>query len=447
MPRARKPKKPVESPRLPSEFAKAELEQVLRSYARATGLGSWTEESIVVAREAQAQGRFKLAAPLGRAIMSEPSIAKAVVNRLAPQRGLKRRIRSPNPLTGSPQAILDEAIATFTGASSSLPANVLIIVFLQLAIHEISIGQIQWEERADGSRQDAFLTNFDLEYVEWNELDRKLYAWTTEGRVEIVHGDGRWVVFTKAADRPWALAALLALAMLWADLAFGRKYRSRNAKSHGDDKWVGVLPEGVPIDSDEGTKMLVELLKMYEPQRAMLVPFGGTVKREEAMGQNWQIFKEQIDGGGKDASGILLGSDGPTQTAGGDYKKSWMLFGVRNDIVEGDLLAVGEAISTGMVRPWSIRNFKRWDRLEYFWLLPDADDDARRESIATRRDNFNRIVTESRAAGLLVDACFIDRLWRSLGLDEDGLEAPHLAPAPLNGVAPAAPATYPRSVA
>ena len=154
----------------------------------------------------------------------------------------------------------------------------------------------------------------------------------------------------------------------------------------------------------------------------MMIPFGATVKRDEAMSSNWQIFKELVEADGRDAAGVLVGQDGTTANAGGNYIKSWMLYGVRNDIVESDLDAAGFALATGLLRPWSIRNFGRWDRLEYGWSYPDADEDARRDSIAGRWDAFNRIVKDTRATGAVVDQTFVNGLASSLGL-----EAPKLA--------------------
>lgn len=437
MPRARKPKKPVESPRLPTTFDAAALARLLKTHSRATGLGSWTRESVVAAREAQARGQFRTAVQLGRAILSSPSIFRPWLNRLAPLMGLPRDVTTHAPLVGSAAAILTEARATFAADSVALPPGFLLAVDAELAVHELSIGQIQWETRADGSREDAFVSLFDLDAVEWVENERKLYAQTTDGRVEIVHGDGRWIVFQRFDDRPWTKAAIIPLATLWSDDMFGRSDRSQNAASHGDDKWIGMLPEGVPIGSDDGTAMLDQLEKLYESRRVMIAPFGSKVERNEAMGQNWQIFKELLGGNGVDAAGILVGQDATTTNTGGNYIKSLFMFGVRNDIVESDLHTIGGCLQTGLLRPWSLRNFGRWDRLEYVWLMPDADADQRVESIATRRKAFWEDLAAARAGGAVVDQAYANAVASAYGI-----EAPRLAPP---AAPPAAAEAYPAS--
>jgi hypothetical protein len=450
VPRAKKPRKPVESPRLPKSFDKTALLSRFLPRQRPTGIGSWTLESILAARDAQALGRFGATAQLGRQILTDAAIFKAALNRLAPHMGLPRDVCGPPgvEMKGTAESILLEAQATFpVRTSSALPSSVLSDVFYDLAIHELAVCQIQWEVRSDGSRWDPFVTYFDISAVDWDEHKKKLFAETEDGRVEIVHGDGRWIVFQRSADRPWSKAALLPLSLLWADRQFGVRDRSQNAESHGDDKWLGTLPEGVAIDSDEGQAMLEQLVLLYEKRRAMIAPFGAVVKRDEAMGQNWQIFKELIEADGRDAAGILVGQDGTTQNAGGNYIKSWMLYGVRNDIVESDIGTVGSCISTGLLRPWSLINFGKWDRLSFEWTMPDADEDARRESIATRYDRMNKILKESRENGVVVDQAYVNRIASELGLKPPTLApTPAQAPTSQDSATPGA-ARYPRSAA
>lgn len=417
MPRARKPKPSVESPSLPKTFSRDALAQTKAGRQLATGLGEWTEDAIVAARAAQVRGDFRNPVRLFRSLLTEPAIFSAALNRLAPHRGLPREVRSPKPLEGSAAAILAEAQAFTTDASVCLAPGVVFNDFERLAIHAYSVDQIHWEGREDGSRMDPFVQPWSLENVRIDPITQKPMALTTEGEIPIVHGDGRWIVSAESSAEPWRWGALVALALLWPKLSLARRDQSASAQSHGDDKWIGTLPQGIALDSEEGIALLVEMTKLYETRRAMLKPFGAEVERVEAEGTNWQIFKELLGETSRDVQRVLLGQDGTMTNSGGNYIKSWGLFGVRNDIVEADLRIIGAAYSTGLLRPWSLINFGRWDRLEYAWQMPDADADARRESIAQRRKDFNATITETRANGFLVDQAFVDALARELGID------------------------------
>jgi hypothetical protein len=437
VPRARKPKKPVESPRLPKTFDRPGLAKTYSTYARPNGLYGWEYPRLIAARDAQVRGMFREPVALARSLRTDPAVFAALLNRQAPHRGLSREIRSGHELQGTASSILAEARATFIpDTSSSLPPGLLADAFDRLALHEIGIDQIHWEPRPDGSRLDAFVTSFPLECVEWDECGERLLAITTEGRIPIVHGDGRWIVYTKSSDRPWAKASLVALAGVWCDIAYARRDRSKNVESHGESKWIGTLGPGIDTDSAAGDAFYNELIKLYDYRRAMVKPYGSEVERSEAAGTNWQIFGAIIDGDTKDIQRILLGQDGTMTNSGGDYIKSWGAFGVRQDIVESDLAAVGACLSTGLLRPWSLMNFGRWDRLEYKWLIPDSDEDTRRASIAERRKALWEDITLARSNGALVDQDYVDELAAQFGV-----VAPRLAQAvPSNDAADAAPA-------
>lgn len=310
-----------------------------------------------------------------------------------------------------------EAEDTFCSDGVAISPGVLTDVFEGLAMSGLYVCQNVWTTREDGSRDDVAMVPFPLEFVEWSEPDRCLYAWTVEGRIPIVHGDGRWVVFAASESEPWSNGAIVALANLWVEQRYARSDRLLNSESHGDAKWIGTLPEGVPIDSQEGRDLLAEMERLYEPRRAMLKPFGSEVERVEAVSQMYQIFPSILDSNGKDAQRVLLGQDGTMTNAGGNYIKALTLFSVRMDLVEADLSCVGRGLSTGVLRPWSIRNFARYDGLQYSWLMPDPDQDARRESIAKQVDAFNKAVKEYRENGFVIDQALVDRLAKSYGVD------------------------------
>lgn len=432
----RKAKAPPESKTLPSSFA-IDYSRIHRPPARPLGLHGWTVADIQAARAAQMRGQFKQSSRLLRSAKTEPSIYSPLLNRIAPHRGLPRDIVSRCKLEGASEIIRQEAVSTFAADGVSLTPGVLADIFEGLAMQGIKVCQNVWTVREDGARVDVTLTSYPTEYLEWSETDRTLYAWTAAGRVPVVHGDGTWVVFQLHDEEPWSWGALVALANLWIDLAYGRRDRANAAESAGDAKYIGTLPDGFATNSAEGRALLAEMEMLYEIRRVMLKPFGAEVERLDATAQNWQIFKELLESDDKAAQKVLLGQDGTMTNSGGSYVKAWGLFGVRNDIVESDLSAVGRGVSTGVLRPWSIQNFDRWDHLEYRWMMPDADEDARRESLATRRKSLYEDIASARANGMLVNQAYVDAVAKAYGIDPPQLAPTPVAPSESNAPAPA----------
>jgi hypothetical protein len=444
--RVKKPKAPVDSPRLPTAIAREALPRsTTKAPHRPSGLYAWDYDALRAARDMQVQGKFRRPAELARSLKTDAAIFATLLNRLAPHRGLPRQVGTATKLSELGRAIREEAMATFAAeTSTSLPLGVIADDLERLVLHGIAVDQLYWVPREDGSRLDVFVQPWPMEALERDQVTGELVALTVDGRVRVEHGDGRWLVHSAFSDRPEQWGAVVPLALLWPDRAFTVRDRSRNSESHGDDKWLGELPEGIQLDSPQADQMLEQMEMLYEARRAMIRPYGSKIERSEAMSQNWQIFKEIIDADSRDIQRILLGQDGTMTNTGGNYIKSWGLFGVRNDIVEGDLTTLGSTYSTGLLRPWALVNFGRWDRLRFEWVMPDADEDARFESAAKRYDGFHKVVAQHRANGLELDEEALAQI-----AADCGVPVPRLAKQPASvsvgseRAAPAAPIVMP----
>lgn len=385
---------------------------------RSNGLYGWDVERIRAARDAHQSGSFASSEALIDAMQKDAAIYAARLNRVAPALGLPRVLSG-----GASEASRTEASATFLRGPAAISRALLADAFDLRAMAGFVVLQVLWSAREDGSRLDARLEVWPLSALVWRDHERKLYAQTTDGLVEVVHGDGKWIVVATRDDRPWKSAALVPLGLTWSDRAFGIRDRSRNAEAHGEAKPVGTLPQGVDVTGKEGEAMAEALQKLHAARGLMLAPFGSDVKYLESMNQAWQIFREIIASNNTDVAKILLGQDGAASASGGNYVKDSILFGVRNDIVEADVGSMGDALSSGLFGPWEAVNIGAGpELLTLSWLFPDADEDARRESLAKRTEAFNAAVKAYRENGYEVTQEFSDALARHYGV-----EAPKLA--------------------
>ncbi len=133
--------------------------------------------------------------------------------------------------------------------------------------------------------------------------------------------------------------------------------------------------------------------------------------------QAWQIWSEMIKTDDQDSARIYLGQDGTTTNAGGDYVKSERLFNVRNDIVESDCGTFSEAFDTGTIQPWTAINFGDSRCAPHrLWLMPDADEDARRTSIGTHLDAFFRTIDNMKKNGFTVDQVTVNGRCKTFGV-------------------------------
>jgi hypothetical protein len=402
------------------------------SLPRALGLEGWTIPRVLSARQDQSRGLFQQPARLLRSAKTDAAVFAALLNRIAPQMCLPMTIDAGSAdghaarEGGLKERAVLEAREQFLGDESAISPQLRAEINETIAAHGVCVCQNVWLPRKDGKRVDVRLELFPIEFVRHFEIGmdggRGFYALTYEGKwVPIVHGDEQWVIFQAREMEPWSAGALMPLSKKWADRAFAEDDRARNAQSHGDSKWIGMLPQGVKTESEHGKALLAQMQRLYEYQRAMLKPYGSEVARVEAMSQNWQIFREIITQDNADVFKILTGQD-----ARGDSSQRLslaQLFGVSQDVVGSDLQIMQRGLNTGTVRPWQQKNFGRVDLVKGVrWLMPDPEEDARRESISKRWAALLETVKAAREQSIRVDQAFVTSRAEELGLKPPTVE-------------------------
>lgn len=397
--------------RTSTEFDLVELVSRLRA-PRDTSIGgtAWTRESIRGARDLQMRGQFDRPKKLAAAQKVDDGLFTALRNRLAPTRGLPVQLTPPNE-SARAKRVLFEAEAQFGPKGIAVHADTIFNLHEDLANHGIAFAIATMTPRADGSRVDTCVSYWPIQFVRWDPLDRCFKTKVEDGFEEevITHGDGRWIVVRQAEADPWLWGAVIATGLIFEDRQFGLKDRAGSSRSLGGAKMVGELPENIPIDSADGRAFLMFLATMHEALPYGLRPHGAKTELMVNTSTNWQIFQEIIKGRLGDAARVYNGHDGATSAVGGNYIKDGLLFGNTVNIVESDLFALETALFEGAIVPWTAINFGDSSLAPWrHWLMPDADEDARIESIMKRRKALRDDLKEAKEAGLLVDQAYVD---------------------------------------
>lgn len=447
-----RPSKRATKIRKVDEFDLARLRLLLRAPLSPNNVYSWSLESIRSARNEQMVGRFKLPVRMAKAMRTDDALFTAYRNRLAPARCIGIELE---PAKDSPKAksIAVEGNALFGPQGIAVKTDTLASINGTLANHGIAIGALAHHAREDGSRVDFELKEWPLEFVRWDpvrcclvtqieltqDAEPELDAYREAGflgghEVPIVHGDGRWVVFTKHEIEPWNQeACILSAALVWARHAFAARDWARGSTAHGNAKVVGELPAGMALQGSDGAltneaRAFLELLQGIASLEAPagIRPAGSKTDYLVNSSTAWQVWLELMNNAEKAAARIYLGTDGILGAQGGapgvDIAQ---LFGVATTIVQGDLECIERALLTGVIEPWCALNFGDSTLApRRVYLIPDADADKERESYAKRCAAFHDEIKSRRDGGFIVDQETVDRLAAKFGL-----EAPKLAPA------------------
>jgi len=397
---------------------------------------SWSISEIVDARDAQMIGRFAAPARLAESFRTDDALAVAYDNRLAPQRMIGVEVVEGSGARAG--AIAKEGDALFGPKGIALSDDTMSDIVGGIANHDLAIGVKLWTPRKDGSRVDVKMQAWPIEFVWWDSSARCLmtrvdsipendhWRWCNlpgdpypldtgcGSQMPIIHGDGRWVVFSKHELTPWRNeAALIPAALVWARHAFAARDWGKGSSSHGNAKVVGTLPEGVPLQatSDEGEtgwsneaaafmELLQDIQSLDTPVGIM--PANSNIDYLVNSSKAWEVWERLMLNAERAAARIYLGTDGILGAQGGapgvDVQA---LFGVARTRVEGDLQCITRALRTGLIEPWTAINFGDSSQApERRYQIPDVDSDAMMESISKRETSMWASITAAKANGM-----------------------------------------------
>jgi hypothetical protein len=452
------------------EFDISRLSTLLAPPQQQTGVYSWSLSAIRNARDEQILGKFWYPARMAEAMRTDDALFVAYSNRLAPMQAIGTRLVPASgacgPHTGD--SVAAEADPLFGPNGSALSGLVDIVGCL--AQHGVAIGVNTLVPREDGSRVDIIMKPWPIEWVRLDsttgrlmtrvadlpeceaEQARKVLGSRATYEIPICHADGRWVIFQKFANEPWKQdAAILPSALVWARHAFAGRDWAKGSVAHGNAKAVGELAEGVPLVDATGA-LTVEAAALLAAMQALVSaespaiirPAGSKTEYVTNTSTAWQVWERLMDNAGKAAARIWLGTDGTLGSAGGAPGVDiTALFGVATTKVQGDLSCITRGLRTGVIDVWAAINYGTSDvapAREY--MIPDADEEAIRESFAKRNNALLVDMKSAKEAGCVVDQPYVDTL-----AEKHGVPSPRLAvvvnmastdpntPAPVSNVA------------
>jgi hypothetical protein len=428
----------VDRTRKADEF-KAALATFFQPPRREQGTYSWSIETIRSARDCQARGDFKSPVAMAKAMRADDALFVARRNRIAPQNAIAATLTCDDSSRG--KAAKRKALSSCFVSRSTLAG-----IQGTLADHGIAIGYIEHEPSDDGTRVDFRLTEWPLEHVKWNRTREVLETDTRDGgpRVDIIHGDGTWVVFRKYLIDPWTQeACILPAALVWAAHANGIRDWALASTSHGQAKIIGELPAGISLRGSDGTALSPEAAAFLEMLQGVVSGEMGAAVRPAgsktdflANGSTaWQVFSELIMNREKAAARIYLGTDAILGSVGGapgvDISA---LFGVATTIIQGDFACIEQALRTGFYEPWAAVNYGDSSYApSLVYEFPDPDEAQHAKQHAEKLTHLFEILEGLRRQRLEITQAVIDLHAKQLAIKPP----PKLAALPAAPPAPA----------
>ena len=404
-----------------------------------TTIDAWSLDMIFAARDEQMLGQFVRPSRMAEQMRTDDALAVAYWSRLAPQALVPVEMVAATGARGA--SIANEANASFGPDGVAISAETIADIHGCLVNHGVAFGVCTMTPREDGSRVDAEMHYWPIEYVRWDPVFRVFkaradpntvtpgdipdghygeYGFVGSTWIPIVHGDGRWVIFKAHEIEPFRQnAAILPASLVWARHAFGKSDWAKGSRAHGSAKVVGELPPGVPLQANGGgltpeAAAFVELLRSIATADAPagIRPAGSKTDFLTNNSTAWQVWSELVLGEERAAARVYLGTDGTLGAQGGAPGVDiTALFGVASKLVNGDLKTISRGINTGVIMPWTAINFGSSDLApKRRYIVPNDDREKVADNYGKRNAAFTDALVAFKNAGLVLTADFIGRL-------------------------------------
>jgi hypothetical protein len=271
------------------------------------------------------------------------------------------------------------------------------------------------------------ITEWPLEFVKYDASRNVLTAYTRDGYVDIIHGDGTWIVFKAFDDRPWSQTPCVVPAgIVWGALAESLGAWSGSANAHGLAHLLGKLPDGTVINDANGNlspqaKALLDTLAAIASGETDvgLLPNGAEAQFVANGSTAWQVFDRLAANREKAAHRIYNGTDAQLGSVGGSPGVDIAeLFGIATTILQGDLDVIERGINTGLIQPWTAINYGD-TRMAPAWeyQIPDRDEDAKHEENSKGYERLTSAVKTLREQKFEVTQADVDHIAALLGVD------------------------------
>lgn len=296
----------------------------------------WYLQDVESAEYAADIGDFSIAAQLMRAARRDGFYSGALQTRTGGVVRLPRRFKGREDIIAALESKPDQARSVF---DEMLPASELALLVADG--FELGFGVAEFVEVP--GRDHKILIRLNPEFVRYSVPENRWYYSSAFGMIEIVPGDGRWVLHVQGGRlNPWQHGAWRAIAR--------SMIRKDHAKSYRDN-WIAKLANSAraavsPAGSGDGQKQeFFEQVIGWGVNTVFGLTPGFDVKLIESNGRGHEGMRAAVADENEEiviiVSGQSVTTDGGSGFVNGDLFKS-----IRGDLIEDSADGIADTINT-----------------------------------------------------------------------------------------------------
>lgn len=245
------------------------------------------------------------------------------------------------------------------------------------------------------------LVRLDPEHVMYRWYEDSWWYRSAQGLIQIVPGDGRWVLYTPGGRQdPWEWGALPSLARAYISKEHALFYRENWNSKLAHPARVAVSPQG---GSEAQKQSWFRAVMAWGMNTVFGLTPGYDVKLLESNGRGYESFKETIADSNTEFM-VSVAGQVVTVTGGTGFANANIHATIRGDLIEGDGMSLAECLCEQALPHVLVGICPEGESVHFEWdTRPPQNRKEDAEALSAGAQAITDIVTSLSAHGITVD--------------------------------------------
>jgi len=332
------------------------------------------EQTVRSAQAAQQTGDFRGITQLSKKMMTDGTYAAAITKRVNNLIRTDFTLQPADAESDLSKAVAEELLAQWQDYVPEKKLSTLLTSFLNVGV---AVAFVTWQQTGDGIYSPECIDVLDTEYLRFDQ-PKQIWEYDTadQGRVEVVPGDGNWILLVNSWMPGYNAGFAASLGLSYVSKAFALKDWADGNAAHIDNIAVIQQVDDPVNDDQQDVDALVDEIQTNKLEKVLYVSKDKTVTFESSINSyDPTAFSTLIDEVNKTYQIAVLGGNLSSDvSSGGSYAAANIHHDGELNFAKADEQFLGTELHNQLMGPWAAANFDAPEEAPWpAWALDEED--------------------------------------------------------------------------